>query len=470
MARCHNMIETSRACWVILAVMMIALAGRATHAAADKGDRPNIVVFITDDESWLERSAYGWSTLPTPAFDRVARQGVLFTHGYAGAPSCAPSRASLLTGRNFWELEQGAYIQAWVPGKFALLPNLLKDAGYHVGKTGKVWGPGIYPDGALQHEDYGEICDTVRVDKPEEKISPTDYADNFDQFVKQRPADKPFYFWVGVQEPHGPWAARNYIKLAEHCGMQLADIPMPGFMRDTPAERRKRANMLYEIYYADLQLARIIKTLEDAGQLDNTLLIVTSDNGSSIPRSKASAYDWGVHVPLAIMWPRRAKPGRTVDDFVKFSDLTATMLEAANVKVPESMTGKSALSILTSDQSGLVDPSRDHVVTGIEWHGEFDPVNRAARMIRDQRYEYIINYGSMPEGRGREELYDLKKDRWQMHNRIDDAALAAVRDRLKKQLHEYQQKTHDPRVTGDMKIFNETRQFVQERKRAGYPH
>src|SRR5687768_1369462 len=85
---------------------------------------PNVVVFITDDESWLERSAYGWANIPTPHFDRVAREGVLFAHGYTSAPSCAPSRASLLTGRNFWELEHGAFIQAWLPAKFPCLPDL----------------------------------------------------------------------------------------------------------------------------------------------------------------------------------------------------------------------------------------------------------------------------------------------------------------------------------------------------------
>ena len=110
----------------------------------EKEKRPNILFFITDDESWVERSVYGWSNLQTPNFDRVAEQGVLFTHAFTTAPSCAPSRASVLTGRNFWELEQGAFIQSYLPKKFPLFTTILAENGYHVGHTQKTWGPGAF--------------------------------------------------------------------------------------------------------------------------------------------------------------------------------------------------------------------------------------------------------------------------------------------------------------------------------------
>jgi uncharacterized sulfatase len=184
------------------------------------------------------------------------------------------------------------------------------------------------------------------------------------------------------------------------------------------------------------------------------------------------------------MWPARVEGGRTVDDFVKFPDLTVTMLEAAGVAVPAEMTGGSILDILMSEKSGQVDPSRDWVVTGLEWHGEFDPVSRSTRAIRDRRYAYIVNYGNDPSAephpsqrlgdapplhRPDEELYDFEKDPWQTKNLIDDPEYAKVKQRLKAKLEAYQRETNDPRVTGDMKIFEETRQFVQDRKRAGYP-
>ena len=121
------------------------LAPVAVSQAAET-KRPNILIVINDDQSWLECSAYGNSSVQTPAFDRVAKAGVLFTRAYCSAPSCAPARAALLTGRNFWELEQGAFIQAWLPAKFATLPERLEAAGYHAGYTGK--GLGARREGA----------------------------------------------------------------------------------------------------------------------------------------------------------------------------------------------------------------------------------------------------------------------------------------------------------------------------------
>ena len=498
-----------------LNVLFIAVLPAVLHAAERSSTaKPNIVLLITDDESWLERSAYGWSKIPTPNFDRVARQGILFTHGYTSAPSCAPSRASLLTGRNFWELEQGAFIQAWLPKKYAVLPDLLAASGYFVGRTGKGWGPGVYPQGAHGPDSAGKPYSKLRVEEHQQGISTVDYPANFAAFLGERPQGQPFFFWVGVTEPHGPWAKDNHKKLAEKYGVGLEDITVPGFLPDTPAIRRERANMLYELCYADDQLGKILGILAERGELQNTLVIVTADNGTAIARSKATAYDWGVHVPLAIMWPARVPGGRTVEDFVCFPDLAPTMLEAAGAAVPPEMTGRSVLEILLSGKSGQVDPQRDWVATGLEWHGELDPENRASRTIRDRRYAYIVNYGNRPKaeldpvlrlpdseyartaataGLERllashpehpkvrpfvsllksaappEELYDLEKDPWQMHNRIDDPQYAAVTRRLKERLRAYQLQTKDPRATGDMTLFEETREFVQNRKQAGYP-
>ncbi|NQU43510.1 sulfatase-like hydrolase/transferase [bacterium] len=479
-------------------------------------ERPNIIFFITDDESWLERSIYGWSKLPTPNFDRVARDGVLFTHGYTSAPSCAPSRASVLAGRNFWELEEGAFIQAWLPAKFPVVPEVLEAGGYHAGHTGKGYGPGVYIPSfpGRSRNAAGDLYNSILIENPEEGISNIDYPANFEQFLDGRAEGQPFWFWVGTIEPHSPVGEDNPEKLAEKYGMTLDKVDVPGFLPDTPGSRRERAKILYEICYADETLGKFLKILEDRGELENTLLIVTGDNGTQIPRSKATPYDWGVHEPLAIMWPARVKPGRTVDDFVSFPDLGVTMIEAAGLPVPESMSGRGILGTLLSDQEGQVDPSRDFIVTGLEWHGEFDPMNRASRMVRDNRYEYIVNYGTgtyygtvnpakalpdsefektaatatsgeivykhpthpkmkpfvplLLETHPPEELYDLEKDPWQVNNVIDDPAYAEIKARLKEKMKAYQIKTGDPRATGNMETFIRTREFVQERKRRGY--
>ncbi len=491
--------------------LMVGLAAGARLPAAAK-PKPNIVVFLTDDESWLERSAYGWSKLPTPHFDRVAEQGVLFTRGYVSAPSCAPSRATLLTGRHFWELEEGAFIQAWLPTKFAVLPDLMEAGGYHAGYTGKGWGPGVPAPAGRKRNPAGDAYQTIRRKTREDAINDIDYAANFEDFLHRKPKEKPFWFWVGTTEPHGPYGRDNHRKLAKY-GIGADDVKTPEFLPDTPGVRRERANFAYEVCHADEDLGRILDVLEKHNELHNTLLIVTSDNGTALPRSKANLQDWGIHVPMAMMWPSRVPAGRRVDDFVNFTDLAPTMLEAAGLAAPRQMSGRSILPILTSKRSGRVDRSRSWTAAGLEWHGEFDPVSLAARTIRDERYHYIVNYGTEPrmqldpakrlpdseyektartaplhallekhpnhpaikryipllaDARPREELYDCKEDPWELNNLAGSPRYAAIQQRLKRQLEDLQRRTRDPRITGDMRIFESTRQYVQERKRKGY--
>jgi uncharacterized sulfatase len=214
-----------------------------------------------------------------------------------------------------------------------------------------------------------------------------------------------------------------------------------------------------------------------------------------------------------MMWPARVNPGRRVDDFVNFIDFAPTMLQAAGLAIPPEMSGRSLLDILLSDRSGQVDPTRTWTASGLEWHGEFDPVNFAARMIRDERYQYIVNYETGPrivldparrlpddqfaasaekdsEGsllqkhpehpairdfvpllvspRPREELYDCQADPWQLKNLADSPEYADIKARLKARLEAYQRQTKDPRSTGAMDTFERTRRFVQDRKREGY--
>jgi uncharacterized sulfatase len=202
----------------------------SAHAA----QRPNVLIVINDDQSWLECSAYGNSSIQTPHFDRVAKAGVLFTHGYTSAPSCAPSRAALLTGRNFWELEQGAFIQAWLPAKFATLPDLLEPAGYHTGYTGKGYGPAVLPPPGRTRSPAGNVCNSAVIKSPPAGISSIDYPANFAKFLDARPADKPFYFWAGLMEPHHPHGQDNHQKL----GLALDAIKLPRHRRRAPPSRQ----------------------------------------------------------------------------------------------------------------------------------------------------------------------------------------------------------------------------------------
>ncbi len=445
--------------------------------------QPNILLFITDDEAWMERSAYGWSKLPTPAFDRVAEQGVLFTNGFASAPSCGPSRASVLTGRNFWELKQGAFIQGFVPREFPIFVHLLAERGYHVGRTGKGWGPGVFIDGS--HDNLiGTAYNEIKVADPLPAIDPIDYTANFKKFLQDRKPEQPFFFWAGITEPHDPFDSENYLRLEKEFGLSLDQVPLHPFLEDSRDNRINRANILYEICYADLHLERMLAHLEAVGELDNTLIVVTADNGTNVfdangLHGKASPYDSGVHIPLAAMWPARVAAGRTVTDFVNFRDLAPTFLELAGIAPPASMTGKSLLPILLSKNSGRIDAGRSWMMTGLEWHGEFDPESRSTRSIRNDRYSYIVRYRNVDNSgsplSGRElmdphakEFYDLTDDPWEQKNLIDDPRYDSDIKELAEQMRSYGEATQDPRFTGELDIFIQTRRYVQMRKKMGY--
>jgi uncharacterized sulfatase len=451
----------------------------------DLPDGPNILFFMTDDESWLERSAYGWSTLATPAFDRVAQDGVLFTHAFTTAPSCGPSRASVLTGRSFWELKQGAFIQGYLPRQFPTFTEILADHGYHVGNTGKRWGPGTHPEG-IPGDTLGTAYNQAQIPNPPDEVRATDYAANFDLFLADRDPGQPFFFWAGIIEPHAPYGPTNYMLLEQETGFSPDDVVLPPDVEDTVANRQQWANFYLEIRWADDHLGRMLASLESIGELSNTLVVVTSDNGTAYGsalntlRGKASPYDYGVHEPLAIMWPDRVPAGRTVTDFVNFADFAPTFLEAAGYIPPAGMTGRSLLPILETNLNGRIEAARDIIVTGMEWHGEFDPSSRTFRAIRDDQYAYILRYDNVDTNGvplnneqmmipRSAEFYDLIADPWQMSNVVNDAAYAAEQRRLADRLYQVGLKSHDPRVTGHMTLFRLTRAYVQERKQQGYP-
>jgi len=470
---------------LLLAVVFCLAAARGGVVVAAAEPPPNVLFFITDDESAIERSAYGWSKLPTPAFDRVVRDGVLFTNGFTTSPSCAPSRASVLTGRQFWELEQGGFIQAFIPRKYPTVSQLLAAHGYELARTGKGWGPGTHPTLGIPSDSLGRAFERAKVAAPPAGVQANDYAGNFAEFLAVRDPARPFFFWAGVMEPHEPSGPDNHLRLEQEFGVTLGQVALPPTLDDTPANRRERASFVYEICLADRHLARMLASLEDRGLLANTLVVVTADNGTALldgermQRGKASPYDLGCHVPLAMMWPARVPGGRTVTDFVSFADFAPTFLEAAGLPVPAGMTGRSLLPILRSERSGRVEADRDFIVTGLEWHGEFDPASRSCRSIRDDRHAYLVRYANVDE-QGRplpaealvrpvqEEFYDLERDPWQQHDLAGDPGVAAERARLAARLREECSRRGDPRFTGDMELFAKTRAYVQQRKRMGY--
>ena len=333
---------------------------------------PNILFAIADDASWKHFGAYGCDWVKTPAFDRVAKNGILFTRAYTPNAKCAPSRSCILTGRNTWQLEEACNHSPNFPAKFKTYPEVLSENGYFVGSVGKGWAPGN--PGKInekRRELTGVKFDELKVPPVTTGISTNDYAANFEAFLAARPADKPFCFWYGCFEPHRNYEFKSGINKGNKNIDEIDEVP--SFWPDVDTVRADMLDYAFEIEHFDAHLNRMLRKLEEIGELENTIVIVTADNGMPFPRIKGQEYEYSNHLPLAICWPNGIKnPGRIVDDFVNFIDFVPTYLELTGLTAEQvgmqPTTGNSLTDIFYSKKDGRVNPERDFVLIGKELH------------------------------------------------------------------------------------------------------
>lgn len=496
---------------------------------ADK--RPNILFAFADD--WgryasayrqIEGDGTPNALLDTPNFDRVANEGVLFANAFVPAPSCTPCRSSILSGRYFWQTDRGAILQGAVwDSTIPTYPLILEEAGYHIGYTYKVWSPGTPRD-----EPYGgdrtryapagakfgqfSIFATKNVPKHgvngAKEILYDEVRQNFDAFLEARPEGAPFCYWWGPTNTHRKWERGSGKEL---WGLEPDDLKgrLPDYLPDIHEVREDVCDYLGECLAVDAGLGLLLERLEEMGELDNTLVVVSGDHGiPGFPRGKCNLYDMGCEVALAARWPGHISEGRLVDDFINLMDLAPTFLEAGGLKPPGCLTAHSFLDVLESPESGQVDPQRTFVVTGRERH-----VGRARegnlpypqRAIRTGDFLYIRNYepdrwpmgdpkgldnpSTVPPsydelcnntmvaysdmdasptkawmihhrseenirelyemGFGKfpaEELYDIQKDPHHMNNLVDDPTYREIRNELSERLMAVLKEQEDPRV------------------------
>jgi N-sulfoglucosamine sulfohydrolase len=482
--------------YLALAFAVLAIAAPRLPAA-DSPPRPNILFIIFDDMNWNSAGAYGPTWVNTPNFDRVAKEGVLFKRAFTSNPKCSPCRASILTGRNTWQLEEAVCHNGVFPSKFVVYPDLLEKAGYTVGLTGKGWGPGDFRSTGRTRNPAGPSFDRVTNQVPTTGISRIDYAGNFAAFLKARPADKPFCFWMGFHEPHRAYEQHSGVRL----GKRLADVRVPAFLPDTPTVRGDLLDYAIEVEWGDKHIGRALESLQAAGELDNTLVIVTSDHGMPFPFVKGQIFEDGFHLPLAMRWGKGIKPGRVVDDFVNVRDFAPTYLELAGVPVHPQITGKSLADVLRSEKSGQIDPTRTVMLTGKERHdlGRPHDWGYPARAIRTPEYLYVHNYfpDRWPAGnpetdypncdasptkevvkalggyffelafgkRPADALYRITDDPECVRNLATDPAFAPVMAELKERMLTMLKEEKDPRALGNGAIFD-TYKYVAGRQKA----
>ena len=466
-------------------LMLSSLAAASAPSLVAQRKRPNILFAIADDWGWPHAGAYGCTWVNTPSFDRVAKEGVLFTNCFTSNPKCAPCRASILTGRNSWQLEEATNHFGVFPAKWDVFPDLLENAGYHVGYTGKGWGPGDHEAGGFKRNPAGPNYDKYTSPPKFRYISNKDYARNFEHFLDSREDEQPFCFWFGTHEPH-----RAYEDGAgERSDKLYKDVDVPKFFPDNETIRRDLADYAVESEWFDTHLGRILKKLESMGELDNTLVLVTSDHGMPFPRVKGQIYEYGFHLPLAVRWGGMTGD-RKIDDFINVRDYAPTFLELAGVDIPESMTGKSFLDVLKSGDSGSVDKTRNRMLIGKERHdlGRPNDWGYPVRALRTPDYLYVRNYepdrwpaGNPETGyrncddsptklqllkgfdeyyrmafgkRPAEELYKIPEDMDCVDNLADEPAHSETKKQMRVELDQRLKDDGDPRALGEGWVFD----------------
>lgn len=513
---------------LVLALLILCSCHRSTPA--EQVQRPNILFAFADD--WGKyASCYGkladadpiHNVLQTPNVDRLAKEGVLFTQAFVNAPSCTPCRSSLLSGQHFYRTGLGAILQGAIwDDAIPTFPLLLEENGYHIGYTYKVWTPGTPRDAGYggvknrfqnstkfnaysQHVDRFVAEEGLTIEDAKGKLH-QEVLENFRLFLDANEGDAPFCYWWGPTNTHRKWTYGSGEKL---WGIDSDDLrgKMPAFLPDVDTVRVDFADYLGEVMAFDAGLGILLEELQQRGELDNTLIVVSGDHGfPGFSNGKCNLYDAGTQVPLLARWPGKIPEDRVIDDLVSLPDLAPTFLEAAGLAPPDAMTGKSLMPMLTSDKSGLVESDRDFVITGRERHvrkarSEYLPYPQ--RALRTQEWLYIINfeperypmgdpvvvddsyvadideltnntfaafgdYDASPTKawlvahrkedkiipyyqfafgkRPAEELYAVIKDPYQVQNLAQDPSYQAIKEKLRKQLLAELGATGDPRL------------------------
>ncbi len=461
-----------------------SFAGAMMQGAKTKG--PNILFAIADDWGANHAGAYGCNWIQTPAFDRVVKAGVLFRNTFTSNPKCSPCRATILTGRNTWQLKEAINHYSVFPRDFAVYPDVLEQAGYFSGCTGKGWGPGDFQSTGWPHNPAGKEWNALKNAPPTDGIAPVDYAGNFEAFLQAKPKDQPFCFWLGGHEPHRPYEQGSGLR----SGKKLQDVQVPPYFPDNKIVRSDLLDYAVEVEWFDRHVGRALDYLEKIGELENTLVFVTSDHGMPFPRVKGQIFEDGFHIPLAMCWGKNFPGGRVVDDFINTRDFAPTLLEAAGVAAPGTMTGSSFLSVLKSPKSGWVDESRSMMLTGKERHdiGRPGDAGYPVRAIRTREFLYVRNYepdrwpaGNPETGytnvddsptktfilsrfdeyyemsfgkRPMEELYVVGEDPANIRNVAADPKFAETKRKLRERMEELLRAEGDPRMLGHADFFD----------------
>lgn len=444
-----------------LSLLIVSLLAVSSSAFSDTHDTktaseepPNILLFMADDMTYHDLNN---DQINTPNLDQLKSQGMQFNKTFNSSPMCAPTRMSLYTGIH--PVRNGAYpnhskvypeIRSW--------PHYLKEFGYQTALIGKQHEAPKenFPFKILggRHHDGGQGVDLD--------------LDKVRSFMEDNKSE-PWSLIVSSNQPHGPWNRGNTYPYDPE------DIDLPPYLVDTPETRKAMTKYYAEITYMDDQVGTVLQHLKETGQEENTIVIYLTEQGSHLPHSKWTVYDTGVRSGAIIRWPEVASPGKSSEAIIEYVDILPTLLEALGGS-PEKhdFDGSSFLSVLKGEK----DKHNEYAFSIQTSRGIYNgPEAYGIRTVRSENYRLIWNlnhenefsnlvtggYGpfdswerkaeegdpfakkrvQMYKKRPEFELYDLRKDPYELNNVADDPAYDSVRKELKRELDQWMEQQGD---------------------------
>lgn len=413
---------------------------KGTKKAAENA--PNIVFLLSDDQSRNDLGCYGNPAIHTPNLDKLAAEGMRFNRAYVPASSCSPSRGSVFTGRSP-HATGSSKLHVWVHSEITNLLDTLKDNGYYIGGYRK-----LHQDNFMDRFDFYGNDDVP-----------------LNQFFEERPKDKPFFLWFGSDEPHRPYGPGRFDP--PH---NPEEVIVPDFLPDTKEVRQDLAWYYDQMGVFDNDCGILLDLIEKHGLTENTMVVVSSDNGMPFARAKATVYEAGLNVPFLIKWPKEVEGGRVTNELVSFVDLMPTWLDAAGIDSVDNVEGKSILPLLKDENY----TSTDYIFAERNWHDNWVP----ARTVIGKQYKLIQNYrptvGYLPsldiqqspsylaiveqikqgtlDGHltwyqntetPQQELYDLVNDPGEWNNLAEDPDYAEIKNELELALSNWIDTTND---------------------------
>ncbi|TWT50604.1 Arylsulfatase [Rubripirellula amarantea] len=422
-----------------------------TSAAGEVPRRPDVIVYLADDLSAADLSIYGGTRIETPAIDRLAADGLTFDRAFVASPSCAVSRAALLTG--LMPARNGAEENHSCPREDVLrLPYVLSELGYQTAAFGKVA--------------HRSCASGYKFDVTDLKQDIPDVQIRVKRFLEKRNDPRPLALFVGVSNPHVPWPRESTV--------DPETMSMPPQLLDTPRTRVQRSRYLQEVKDLDAYLSEL-RELTDKYLSKDQVFVFSSDHGAQFPFGKWTLYDEGIRVPLIVARAGEVKAGSRTDAMVSWIDLLPTLIDIGGGHVPEKLDGRSFKAVL----DGESDSHRDRIFTV---HSGDRMMNvYLSRSVRTDRYKLIWN--PHPEfaftthidllrrttsgdyfeewtqaaktdehaakvlaryyGRPEFELFDLKSDPHELNNLAGNSDLADVQQSLTSELNAWIQEQGD---------------------------